>query len=158
MLKKYVAGFLLDAGRKNVALVRKNRPDWQAGLLNGIGGKVEYAESYSEAMSREFNEEAGVHIPVNKWERMCTIRWGNDHRVDSEGAAVAFFRHVWQGDEALEDIVTAMTDEWIEVWPLDTPNLPVIPNLKWLLPLAAYEADHYSHFFVDAEVAVSVND
>lgn len=42
-MKKYVLGFMFsteDRGQK-VALIKKLKPKWQAGLLNGIGGKIE---------------------------------------------------------------------------------------------------------------------
>jgi hypothetical protein len=34
-----VAGFLFRNNDTEVALIRKNKPDWQKGKLNGIGGK-----------------------------------------------------------------------------------------------------------------------
>lgn len=34
---KYVVGFAFDLTLTMVALIRKNRPEWQMGLLNGIG-------------------------------------------------------------------------------------------------------------------------
>jgi hypothetical protein len=37
---EYVVGFAFDTDGR-VALIRKNRPEWQAGRLNGIGGHVE---------------------------------------------------------------------------------------------------------------------
>ena len=63
-----VLGFAFDdLGR--VALIEKKRPDWQAGLLNGIGGKLEDVDQDRPiaAMQREFREETGVDIDVSKW-------------------------------------------------------------------------------------------
>jgi ADP-ribose pyrophosphatase YjhB (NUDIX family) len=57
---KYVCGFLFSHCGKYVYLIRKKRPGWQAGYLNGVGGRVERAESYETAMLREIYEEAGV--------------------------------------------------------------------------------------------------
>ena len=42
-----------------VALVLKDHPDWQAGKLNAIGGKISNAETPTNAMVREFAEETG---------------------------------------------------------------------------------------------------
>lgn len=66
---KYVLGFAFDEGGKNVALIRKNRgPVGLHGRLNGVGGKVNIGkETYHEAMSREFKEEAGLEIPASSW-------------------------------------------------------------------------------------------
>lgn len=62
----YSLGFAFDdLGR--VALIEKLKPAWQAGRLNGIGGKIEPGESGLEAMSREFLEETGIHILVTDW-------------------------------------------------------------------------------------------
>ena len=65
MKKKYVVGFLFDESKKRVCLIRKNRPVWQQGYLNGVGGKVEDTDKYPvEAMRREFFEETGVNIKI----------------------------------------------------------------------------------------------
>jgi hypothetical protein len=38
---EYVCGFMFANDFTEVALIRKNKPEWQRGKLNGIGGKVE---------------------------------------------------------------------------------------------------------------------
>src|SRR5271166_671287 len=61
--KKYVVGFLFDPTLSKVVLIRKVKPDWQKGLLNGVGGKVGDVlakETTLDAMHREFKEETGV--------------------------------------------------------------------------------------------------
>lgn len=67
-MKQQVLGFLMSRDRRRVALIKKKRPEWMAGKLNGIGGTVEDGESAAEAMSREFREETGVTIPPYGWE------------------------------------------------------------------------------------------
>lgn len=151
MAKLYVVGFLLNTDRTEVVLIRKNRPVWQAGLLNGVGGKVEPGEEFETAMRREFIEETGV--AVGEWDLMCTVTWANDTaRVDDEAATVAFFRAVWTGPEPLDQVVRSFTDERVEVHSLRHPRTDVIPNLRWLLPLAAYTVDRYEPFHLDATV------
>lgn len=54
---RYVLGFMFDHEEKHVLLIWKNRPKWQAGKLNGIGGKIEAGETPLQAMEREFTEE-----------------------------------------------------------------------------------------------------
>lgn len=49
----YVAGFMFNEDRTRVALIEKQKPDWQRGKLNGIGGKIEDDESPVEAMTSE---------------------------------------------------------------------------------------------------------
>lgn len=66
LITNYVLGFAFDdVGR--VALICKNKPKWQQGLWNGIGGKIECNESTDKAMTREFHEETGVYIPPEYW-------------------------------------------------------------------------------------------
>lgn len=57
---RYVLGFIFDAPARNIALIEKKRPAWQAGLLNGIGGKIEAGETPLQAMERECREECGL--------------------------------------------------------------------------------------------------
>jgi 8-oxo-dGTP diphosphatase len=66
-MKKYVVGFMFSTDLQFVALIRKNRPEWQAGKLNGIGGKIEEDESPRDAMIREFYEETGVLTASDDW-------------------------------------------------------------------------------------------
>lgn len=55
--QRYVLGVLLDRDEKHVLVIWKNRPAWQAGKLNCIGGKIEENELPIVAMQREFLEE-----------------------------------------------------------------------------------------------------
>ena len=62
-MNRYVLGFAVTPDRK-ILLVEKLRPKWQAGRLNGIGGKIEEGETSIAAMRREASEEAGLgHLP-----------------------------------------------------------------------------------------------
>jgi len=54
---RYVVGFLFSEDQSRVLLVWKNRPAWQNGKLNGVGGKIEAGETPLQAMEREFKEE-----------------------------------------------------------------------------------------------------
>lgn len=56
----YVVGFVFDEYNKRVLLIKKNRPEWQVGKYNGVGGKVEDNETPYEAMVRECEEECGL--------------------------------------------------------------------------------------------------
>jgi hypothetical protein len=72
-MKLYTCAFAFaaePARSDNVLLIRKAKPDWQRGLLNGIGGKVEvrngFIETINEATIREFKEETGLDdIAIN---------------------------------------------------------------------------------------------
>ena len=74
-MKKYVVGFMFDDQIQNVCLIKKNRPEWQLGKLNGVGGKVDARETPLEAMVREFREETGVATLAKTWAHVCTLRF-----------------------------------------------------------------------------------
>jgi 8-oxo-dGTP diphosphatase len=77
---RYVLGFMLDPRRQRVSLIRKNKPAWQAGKLNGIGGSIEKGETPAEAMAREFLEETGVPTSSIQWEPIGWMQ-GRDFMV-----------------------------------------------------------------------------
>ena len=126
-VKTYVCGFLFSADRARVLLIRKNRPAWQAGKLNGVGGKVEAGETLADAMRREFREEAGLDLP--EWRHLLTLS-GCDDAGTARGWAGHFFRAF--GDVAA---AAAMTDEPLEVHAVRSLPDDVVPNLRWMIPL-----------------------
>lgn len=66
---EYVCGVIFDAQtRSKVLLIRKLRPEWQKGLLNFPGGKIEQGEVPAHAVSREIQEETGLYIAPKDWE------------------------------------------------------------------------------------------
>jgi 8-oxo-dGTP diphosphatase len=74
-MKRYVLGFAFQPTfNDEVVLIRKLKPEWQAGKLNGVGGSIEEGESPSQAMSREFFEEAGVATDPQRWRSFATMR------------------------------------------------------------------------------------
>lgn len=68
--KSYVLGFAFDQDLKHVVLLEKAKPEWAAGMWNGLGGKLEPGETGIEAMVREFKEECGVDVPEGSWKLM----------------------------------------------------------------------------------------
>ena len=122
LVVRYVAGLLFSEDGRRVALIRKARPEWQRGRLNGIGGHVEPGETDAAAMVREFREETGATVD---WTRFCTLR-GRDWTVE-------WFKA--RGDVQLRD----QTDEhvaWFCLPDVLTGEASVIPNVRWLIMLA----------------------
>lgn len=121
----YVVGFLFNMDFTEVLLIRKNRPDWQKGKLNGIGGHVDPPEVYKHAMKREFMEETGLNIHMDKWRIFHTIVKQGEWRC-------MFYFAV---SDNLKD-ARSLTDEVVEIHKVaDLRDLPVIDNLRWLLPM-----------------------
>ncbi|MFN4242455.1 MAG: NUDIX domain-containing protein [Tepidisphaerales bacterium] len=130
MAKVYVCGFLFSPDRSHVLLIRKRRPAWQAGKLNGIGGKVEPQETPAQAMAREFAEEAGVQVA--HWREVVVLE-GRPTSFDPDGWRGHFFAavataHDWEN-------VRTLTDETIERHHVRHLPDEVIPNLRWMIPL-----------------------
>jgi len=77
MIKEYVVTFLFTTNMDKVWMVEKQKPDWQKGCLNGIGGKIEKDELPIEAAIRELKEEAGID-KMNLWELGYMFGTNND--------------------------------------------------------------------------------
>lgn len=101
---EYVVGFLFSVDRRRIVLIRKNHPEWQAGMFNGPGGKVETDECRVDAMRREFREECGVDIV--DWEFVAGIR--------CPSCRVYFFRSFGDLDKAKSGNGSP-TDERVEI-------------------------------------------
>jgi 8-oxo-dGTP diphosphatase len=123
-MRNYVLGFMFDAAGKKVALIQKKRPAWQAGLLNGIGGKVEPGETdLRVSMSREFCEETGVDVGPTQW------KWFG--RIDSPQAMVQLY---YCRDTALLHLAVTTTDEEVHILSVDTLSAYItVPNLMALI-------------------------
>lgn len=120
-ITQYVNGFLFSEDKQRVVLVKKNRPDWQAGKFNGVGGHVESGEFHRTAMRREFKEETG--LLVKNWNPFLII----SNRVWE----VHFFFSVGPVDKC-----KTVTDEEVVVVPVNNLPVNIISNLKWIIPLA----------------------
>lgn len=123
---EYVVGFVYNQDGSEVVLIRKIKPDWQFGKLNGIGGKVEeYDESIYHTMRRECREESSVDIVEENWDYFL--------RLVGDTWVVHFFRTLHKD---LSQFKT-MTQEKIEITKVqDTQSINCVPNLRWLIPLA----------------------
>jgi 8-oxo-dGTP pyrophosphatase MutT (NUDIX family) len=120
--RRYVAGFLMRGGE--VLLVRKNRPTWQDGLMNAIGGEINEGEKPEHAMLREFQEETG--LVVTNWSFFAT--------ETGPGYEVLFYRSRIPPDTRWTPPRANDVGEEIAWCEMDTAE-PCIGNLGWLLPL-----------------------
>ncbi len=128
MRNKFVAGFMFNLNLDKVALIKKTRPEWQKGLLNGIGGRIEDGESSIQAMVREFKEETGMTTLDEDWTCFSTA-------VNEDKTWFVDFYQMVTCDEDLEDLAS-ITDENIVI--IDVANLdnePVVQSLKWLIKM-----------------------
>lgn len=122
---QYVVGFMFRRNDTEVALIRKEKPEWQKGRLNGVGGKVEADETSLRAMEREFYEETG-------WQG--DIQWNWFLNLVYPTAMIHFFV-CSKGDDV---VLTNVTDEQVAWFNVDEALdlIGLLPNLRWLIPLA----------------------
>lgn len=138
----YVVGFKFDS-QDRVALIKKNRPKYQAGLLNGIGGKIEKGESSLEAMLREFEEEAGSY--VTGWKQFADIKI-------EDGS------HIYCFAVRSDKPVHSVTDEDVLVYDYRVvPDNKTMANLPWLVNMALYSLD-WPGFSVKASYGLSYDE
>ncbi|MCX7782022.1 MAG: NUDIX domain-containing protein [Meiothermus sp.] len=124
-LTQYVAGFLFTPDKTRVVLMRKHRADPDARLFNGVGGKIGPDELPKTAMSRVFKEETGVSIPAKDWMALARLE-GYTFQVYFF-VAVSELAHEIQGKGEDEVGIFAVNDLF---------SGPVVPSVRWLVPLA----------------------
>lgn len=107
MRTHYVLGFIFDSSSQRVLLIRKRRPAWQAGKLNGVGGKIELGETPLEALVREVREEAALDTAADPW-RYFGLMAGPDFEV-----------HCYEIRTERISEFQALTDESLELVPVD---------------------------------------
>ena len=115
-----------------VLLILKDKPAWQKGRLNLLGGKIEPGETPAEAAFRELKEESGIHgwtlprvhgkiIGVDCVVHCCT--------VDVSCSAAR-----WRTSPILPREEETEKVEWYD-WRAVRVDLRLMPNLRVIIPL-----------------------
>ena len=127
-MKEYVLGFLFSPDKKEVLLLKKEKPAWQKDMWNGVGGKVEEGEASIQAMAREFEEEAGVQIDT--WIAFAEMS-GTGWHIDCFHAVS---ENIWKAfPQVAED---GETTEDVHVFPVGNIPQNIVAEVAWLVPLA----------------------
>jgi len=109
---------------KRVVLIKKNKPEWQKGLLNGVGGHVEEFEFSENAMIREFEEETGIKTVTGQWYNFALMT-GEKFDVDC---------YFCVSNSAL--FAASMTEEEVTVpFVNHLSKDQILSNISWLLGL-----------------------
>jgi 8-oxo-dGTP diphosphatase len=122
--QKYVVGFMFTEDCSRVVLIRKNKPAWQKGKLNGVGGKIEPEETPKHAMIREYKEEAG--LTFDKWDNFLIVEY--------KAAIVYFFKGFNNG--CFHQSETRESEQIEKIQISQFPSDEVISNLNWIINLA----------------------
>lgn len=151
-MKHYVLGFAFSADKKEIILIEKQKPDWQKGKLNGVGGKVEKedllwntGEVVTEyvakiAMCREFKEETGVATYSTDWHYFGKMVFHNDITgIPSTIHLFRMFNDIINSCETIEEeeILRVNTDTCLDVF-------TCMQNLPILIPLALTSEFNFS--------------
>jgi 8-oxo-dGTP diphosphatase len=137
-VNRYVVGYLINSHTNEVCLIKKNRPPWQKGRLNGVGGHIEAGESPQEAMTREFFEEAGV-----------TINWRQFLVVTGNGYELFCFTAKTDNTNLMN--IHTVTDEIIGWYSIESLPDNILPNLKWIIPMANYKFEITGTIYHESE-------
>lgn len=104
-----VVGIITDGQR--VILLKKNNPDWQKGLYNGVCGEVELYSTPLDTIIEKAKEDIGLDI----------LNWKEIDNVGLEGnIELIYFLAILEEDELNK--AQTLTDEKVEFFKID--NLP----------------------------------
>ncbi len=126
----YVAGLVFSMPQ--IMLIRKDRPNWMKGKLNGIGGHVEPNESPLDAMCREFGEETKLIPPC--WKHFATLTDTFTNKPQQPWLVHWFTATV---PNVIHYIPEGTIDEpvgWFHIQ--DLHYYPLMPSLLWLIHMA----------------------
>lgn len=115
--------FVFNRDLSKVLLIKKMKPIQHAGLLNGLGGKLEAHESHIDCVIREVEEEAGLKISKSRLIDIGKMSWSN-----------------WEVSLWTCVIDTVESDDFpdsnVRWYPVSPLPKNVIENLEWLIPIS----------------------
>jgi 8-oxo-dGTP diphosphatase len=118
----------------------RSKLDYHAGKWNGLGGKGELDESARETASREFAEEAGVLLPLDRFRALGVLQFPNFKAHKNEDWTV--FVYVVDLVDSEAGGVQSASDEgslhWVpskdlmklNLWPGDQYFIPFVMERK----------------------------
>ena len=114
---RVVVGIITD--NKEILLLKKNNPDWQKGLYNGIGGKVELNTTPLETIIKKCQEELGINI--SNWIEL-------DSEISSSGIEIVYFLATLNEGEIKK--LQSQTDERAELFSINNLPTNLLQDLK----------------------------
>lgn len=114
---RVVVGIITD--NKEILLLKKNNPDWQKGLYNGIGGKVELNTTPLETIIKKCQKELGLNI--SNWIEL-------DSEISSSGIEIVYFLTTLNEGEIKK--LQSQTDERAELFSINNLPTNILQDLK----------------------------
>lgn len=121
----YTLGFIFNQDTSEVLLMHKNRPEFQIGKLNGVGGRIESNENSADCIVREVLEETSKQTQRESWAYFGLIR-GANWQVD-----LYTMLHFGNTDD-----FSTTTDEKIEWFKINDLPDNILEKLNWMIPMA----------------------
>jgi 8-oxo-dGTP diphosphatase len=132
-MQNYSLGFLFSYRLGTVILIEKTKPQWQKGLWNGVGGKIEEGETPIDCMRREFEEETGIYH--HSWNQYLTLSWDkatvNVFWAISPELRTLDCNHITNARTMTDEVVSPVSVAYIMA-----NQVKCIDNLQYLIPLA----------------------
>ena len=127
-MKNYVVGFITDG--KRVLLIRKNRPDSQKGLYNGVGGLILENETPLDAIIRKTKRETGLEI--NNWLKIDTFPYPETTL------------HLFQANVSKKFIKNyrTTTDEIVRIFKIDTLPVNIVTDVSYICTKRLINRNH----------------
>ena len=116
-MMRVVVGIITD--NKEILLLKKNNPDWQKGLYNGIGGKVELNTTPLETIIKKSEEDLGINI--SNWREL-------DSEISSSGIEIVYFLTTLNEGEIKK--LQSQTDERAELFSINNLPTNILQDLK----------------------------
>lgn len=120
----------------SVLMLLRSRPP-NAGLWNGLGGKISSGETPLDCVRREVLEEAGIDLPTDGLRFVGVVRWAAG--VDPTGPGTGMYAFVAELPEGSarksERVVPEGLLAWKPLgWACDPANGAVVSNVPRFLP------------------------
>lgn len=114
--RPYLAGFVLLREGDKVAMVLRKDTGWMDGYYGLPAGKVEYDETFLQAVAREAEEEAGVKI---KQEDLKVVHVMHRHGLQGDGFIdwidIYFEASAWEGEPANVEPEKSESLDWVDI-------------------------------------------
>ena len=122
--KKYTIGLLFNNDLSKILLVHKEKPEWQKGKINAVGGKFENGETGLDCIVREVREETSLNTDAHMWSHIGTLY--------QDFGDMEVFGCIYKGEESDAQKNDHEDIEWFSV-----DNIPtnIMENLRWIIPL-----------------------